>query len=230
MSVTNCPSCNTPAPPGAIFCDNCGFDLRSPGASAQQPVPPTFMVAEEGGGEVICPSCQNPNISGSVFCENCGTKLPTGQPPQQPQPPKAPAVEQPVLEEAPVIEQPAMVEPSVQPQPPTAVSIEGRFVVESSNASISIPQGKQTVVLGREDPVSGIFPEIDLDPHGAHEAGVGRRHAQLILQGGQTLIEDLDSVNGTVVNKQRLAPHQPQPIHDGDELILGKLALIYYSS
>jgi pSer/pThr/pTyr-binding forkhead associated (FHA) protein len=77
--------------------------------------------------------------------------------------------------------------------------------------------------------VSGIFPDIDLDQHGGQDAGVGRRHAQLILQGGQVFIEDLDSVNGTVLNRQKIAPRQPQPINDGDEIRLGKMVLIFHS-
>jgi pSer/pThr/pTyr-binding forkhead associated (FHA) protein len=91
-----------------------------------------------------------------------------------------------------------------------------------------IPSSKPSVVLGREDPVSGVFPDIDLDPHGGHEAGVGRRHAQLIWKDGQVCIEDLDSVNGTSVNRTRLAPHKPQPLQSGDEILLGKLSLTYY--
>ena len=63
----------------------------------------------------------------------------------------------------------------------------------------------------------------------SQDAGVGRRHAQLILQAGQLLIEDLDSVNGTVVNKQRIPSRQPKPINDGDEIRLGKLVLIFHA-
>ena len=84
-------------------------------------------------------------------------------------------------------------------------------------------------MLGREDPVSGIFPDIDLDPVGGHEAGVGRQHAQLSIQDEQLYVEDLDSVNGTALNKQRLAARQPQPLKDGDELRLGKMVLIYHT-
>jgi pSer/pThr/pTyr-binding forkhead associated (FHA) protein len=104
------------------------------------------------------------------------------------------------------------------------------LVVQDSNVSLSIPTGKTIVVIGREDPVSGVFPDIDVDPHGGHEAGVGRRHAQLILQGGQVFIEDLDSVNGTVVNKQKLAPRQPHLLQNGDEVRFGKMVMLYYSN
>jgi pSer/pThr/pTyr-binding forkhead associated (FHA) protein len=85
------------------------------------------------------------------------------------------------------------------------------------------------IILGREDPVSGIFPDIDLDPHGGHEAGVGRRHARLILRSGQVYLEDLDSVNGTIVNRQRIPAHQPVALKSGDEIRLGKLALVYFA-
>jgi pSer/pThr/pTyr-binding forkhead associated (FHA) protein len=117
--------------------------------------------------------------------------------------------------------------PAARPPAPAVGSIPGRLVVQSLNISIPIPSGKQVVVIGREDPVSGVFPDIDLDLHGGHEAGVGRRHAQLVLQGGQVLLEDLDSVNGTVVNKVKLLPNKPQPLQHGDEVRFGKMVLIY---
>jgi pSer/pThr/pTyr-binding forkhead associated (FHA) protein len=43
-------------------------------------------------------------------------------------------------------------------------------------------------------------------------------------------IEDLESVNGTVINKQKISPRQPHPVHNGDEIRLGKMVLMYYSS
>ena len=143
-----------------------------------------------------------------------------------PAPAPAPVYTPPV---APPPPQPIPVPPPM-PQPPAAGFVTGRLIIQSTNASLPIPQGKQVVVLGREDPVSGIFPDIDLDPYGAQEEGVGRKHAQLVLQGGRVCIEDLDSVNGTVLNKQRVPPHQPQPLNEGDELRLGKMVMVYHSS
>ena len=245
MSVSNCPSCNTPVPPGSIFCDNCGYDLRSvaPGAGAPA-FAPTYHVPEPtpgGGGEMVCATCGHPNVGGSAFCESCGSQLsqapsfappapaPVYQPPA-PQAPPAPVYQPPAPE--PVYQPPA---PQAPPAPLPAYQqpagyIAGRLVMQSSNASLPIPQGKQVVLIGREDPVSGIFPEIDLDPYGAQEDGVGRRHAQLVLQGGQVCVEDLDSVNGTFVNRQKLSAHQVQPIKNGDELRFGKMVMVYYAS
>ena len=48
-----------------------------------------------------------------------------------------------------------------------------------------------------------------------------------VLQGGQAFIEDLDSVNHTYVNRQRLQPNVPQPLNPGDEIRLGKVVLRY---
>jgi pSer/pThr/pTyr-binding forkhead associated (FHA) protein len=44
------------------------------------------------------------------------------------------------------------------------------------------------------------------------------------------LIEDLDTTNGTAVNRQRLAPRQTQPIRDGDEIRFGKLVATFHYS
>ena len=58
---------------------------------------------------------------------------------------------------------------------------------------------KDSNLLGRTDPHSNIFPEIDLsrfDP----ETKVSRRHARIWLEGETYLVEDLGSVNGTVIN------------------------------
>jgi len=225
MASITCPNCNTLAPPGAMFCDNCGYDLRTVGTSAPEPVAPTYMVPLSDEEEIACPTCNHINIAGSAFCENCGAKLPLVKPTPQPQYPPTP---EPLFPESPPPPAPSL-EPIIEPPSASADSINGRFVVQASNTSIQIPPGKQTVVIGREDPVSGIFPDIDLDPYGGHDAGVGRRHAQLVLQGGQVCIEDLESVNGTVVNKQKLSPRQPQPLKNGDELRIGKMVLIYIS-
>jgi pSer/pThr/pTyr-binding forkhead associated (FHA) protein len=103
-------------------------------------------------------------------------------------------------------------------------------VIQSSGASLDIPPGKTEITIGREDPVSGIFPEIDLDPHGGHDGGVGRKHARLFMQGGQLMIEDLNSVNGTILNKQKLPPKQPQPVMDGAEIRFGRVVTTYHAN
>jgi pSer/pThr/pTyr-binding forkhead associated (FHA) protein len=98
------------------------------------------------------------------------------------------------------------------------------LIVAASGAALPLPAAAQAIV-GRGDPVSNFYPDLDLNPHGALDNGVGRRHLRLFVQAGQLMIEDLDSTNGTVLNGQKLAPRQPQPLRDGDQVIVGKLLL-----
>jgi serine/threonine protein kinase len=84
---------------------------------------------------------------------------------------------------------------------------------------------KDNNLLGRTDPHSNVFPEVDLsrfDP----ETKVSRRHARIWREGETFLVEDLGSVNGTVVNDSvRLAPRQPRVLDSGDKLRLGETTL-----
>lgn len=93
-----------------------------------------------------------------------------------------------------------------------------------TGAVLPLPAASQALV-GRGDPVSKFYPDVDLGPHGALDQGVGRRHARIFVQGGQVMIEDLDSVNGTLVNGQKVLPHQSRALSDGDQITLGRLLL-----
>ncbi len=88
---------------------------------------------------------------------------------------------------------------------------------------------KDSNLVGRSDPHSNIFPEVDLsrfDP----ETKVSRRHARIWRKGETFLVEDLGSINGTVLlgrdnDTVRLAPHQPRVLENGDKLRLGETML-----
>jgi hypothetical protein len=47
---------------------------------------------------------------------------------------------------------------------------------------------------------------------------VSRRHAEIALADGRLTVEDLNSVNGTFVNDERVPALRPRPLVDGDEL------------
>lgn len=81
------------------------------------------------------------------------------------------------------------------------------------------------VHLGRLDPASNIFPDVDLTRDGVQAQSVSRRHAEIFRQGLEVVVEDLGSVNGTFVNGKRLDPYLPEPLRDGDILQLGKLLI-----
>jgi pSer/pThr/pTyr-binding forkhead associated (FHA) protein len=52
----------------------------------------------------------------------------------------------------------------------------------------------------------------------------------LVIINGQFHLEDLDSINGTFVNKQRVPASQPHPLKDGDQIRLGKILLAFHTS
>lgn len=91
---------------------------------------------------------------------------------------------------------------------------------------------KDSNLIGRSDPQSNIFPEVDLTRYDP-DTKVSRRHARIWRQGETYLVEDLGSVNGTVVFNRtdkplRLSPHQPQIIQSGDRIRLGETLLHFF--
>src|SRR5207245_10781981 len=84
---------------------------------------------------------------------------------------------------------------------------------------------KDSNLVGRTDPLSNICPDIDLsrfDP----ETKVSRRHARIWREGESFMVEDLGSVNGTVVNDLiRLEPRQPRVLDSGDRIRMGETRL-----
>lgn len=88
---------------------------------------------------------------------------------------------------------------------------------------------KSENLIGRRDPMSNIFPEVDLskfDP----QTKISRRHAKIWREGSTFLVEDLGSSNGTVLftslsDSLRLLPHQPRPLSSGDKIKLGDTTL-----
>ncbi|MGE0128849.1 MAG: protein kinase [Blastocatellales bacterium] len=85
-------------------------------------------------------------------------------------------------------------------------------------------------LIGRMDPNRGIRPEVDLSKYDP-AARVSRRHAKIIWQGNQFVIEDLGSANGTFINGAvRLAQGKPHILVSGDELKLGETTLKFVVS
>jgi hypothetical protein len=244
-----CPQCGIDNPANARFCDQCGAALipvaqaAVPPPVAPQPAAPmapavAAPAVPSSSGSVVCPQCGATAIPGEAFCDNCGAPLnaparPVSQPPQPaysagvPPQPAYPAPQPssypPVVPAAQPVT-PAPAAPPPVPAPMRAVLAPSRLIVAASGAAMSLPAAAQAIV-GRGDPVSKFFPDVDLNPYGAIDHGVGRRHVRLFIQGGQLMIEDLDSTNGTLLNNQKLAPRQPQPLRDGDQIMVGKLLL-----
>jgi pSer/pThr/pTyr-binding forkhead associated (FHA) protein len=118
------------------------------------------------------------------------------------------------------------VSPQVPAQEPTEpASPKPRLLVQPAGIELNLPVDKDVYVIGREDPASGSYPEVDLVPYGGEEGGVSRRHAQITRSGQDYFIEDLNSVNYTFVNRQKIPASEPYPLRDGDEIRLGRVLL-----
>ena len=221
-----CPNCGSEQPDGAAFCDDCGAALGEVAPAAVEPTE-TPLLSAPATVATTCPVCGASVTPGEAFCDNCGTALDLGVlvcsscgTQLEPDSAFCDTCGAPVGAATPVLS-------VVAPAPSTAVY--GRLVVQGTNATLPFPLGKTEIFVGREDPLSGVFPEIDLTDHGGDEAGVSRKHARIFVQGTQVLIEDLNSTNYTYVNQQRLVPGQPHPLNSRDEVQFGWLKLNFYS-
>jgi pSer/pThr/pTyr-binding forkhead associated (FHA) protein len=87
------------------------------------------------------------------------------------------------------------------------------------------------LVLGRMDRRRSERPDVDLTVHGALDKGVSRAHAAIERKGNLLALADLGSSNGTFLNGHRLIPHEFYSLHEGDEVILGRLVIhVYFKS
>jgi pSer/pThr/pTyr-binding forkhead associated (FHA) protein len=104
------------------------------------------------------------------------------------------------------------------------------LVVVNSGLRLPVCSSDQPVVVaGRSDALSGVAPDLDLEAYAGELAGLSRRHARFTWRDQRCWIEDLNSVNWTYLNHQRLAPEKPTLLQDGDLLRLGNVLLTYRS-
>jgi hypothetical protein len=161
---------------------------------------------------IKCSVCQAEHPENTLFCDECGSYLQGGN--QKETDPLA-AAEVTWMEREETIEVPE--EEVVSP-----VSL--KLSIPDSGRDVELPLAKE-VNIGRLDPASASFPDIDLTSDGGLEKGVSRRHAKITRRGSEVFIEDLGSINGTFLNRKKLTPYLPQALKSGDELQLGRLIL-----
>jgi uncharacterized ubiquitin-like protein YukD len=99
------------------------------------------------------------------------------------------------------------------------------------SSGMTYPFRGKNILIGREDPASGIVSKVlgvdltDLeDPEGP---SVSRRHAQVLLRDGDYLIQDLRSTNGTSVNQHLLPQETRITLQHGDEVQIGDITLYF---
>lgn len=112
------------------------------------------------------------------------------------------------------------------PRPDVQVPAEGpeRLVHPPSGMEFHLSTGSETTI-GRKDPVTGIYPDIDLTPVD-NQRSVSRRHAKIYRRGSKYFFgEEIGTMNSTFLNGHRLETGIPSEIKPGDELRCGVVIL-----
>lgn len=149
---------------------------------------------------VFCGFCGQKIVATDMFCAFCGSKQPLAQ---------------------------QGVQSAEYHLPQTTA----KLVVIGTN-DLEIPTfliEKDDNLLGRRDPLSNIFPEIDLSKYDP-QTKISRRHAHIWREGNEYFIEDLGSSNGTLVlriigDAIKLNPHQPHTLINGEKIKVGDTTL-----
>jgi hypothetical protein len=186
---------------------------------------------------IRCSECGHENMDGLEYCDACGAKLPAVAPAAAESAPAPTAAAEEIATAASVPEPPAEVV-SAETEAPVAAPVTVSTPAEPTPIAAGIQNAKLTIVrggtvgkvfplqvgdnlVGRWDPDSGAFPEVDLETDDP-EARISRKHA-LIRVSDTVTVEDIGSLNGTFVNRgRRLDPGSPAVVKDGDEIIVGK--------
>jgi hypothetical protein len=207
--MIKCGECGYENMDGLDYCDGCGAKLAAAAgstAAAPEAAPAAAPAAEStDAAPAAAPETSNPEAASN----------------------EAPAAEVP-KSEAPTGE----IKPEAAPEsePATTAAAGAPFkaklsVVRGGRKGQEFPLEDGNNLIGRWDPETGSFPEVDLDADDP-EAKISRKHALIRIDGGKITIEDIGSLNGTYVNRQpRLSPGSPAEIKSGDEVIIGKTFL-----
>ena len=161
---------------------------------------------------IKCPTCQAEHPENTLFWDQCGSYLRGGNQIETDHLAKGELTwqEREEMDEA----------PGVDITSPLGL----KLTILDSGRDVEVPLTKE-VNIGRLDPASVWFPEVDLTRDDALHKGVSRHHAKITKRGNEVFIEDLGSINGTFLNRNKLIPYLPQALKSGDELRFGKLIL-----
>ncbi|HSY79204.1 MAG TPA: FHA domain-containing protein [Verrucomicrobiae bacterium] len=213
--MIKCSECGYENMDGLDYCDGCGAKLAAAaGSSAGAPAAaPSTETKTETPPEPTAES-----IDGKATPSLAADAKPDGETPTT----EVPKSDAPTGE----------IKPEAAPEsaPSTAAAAGAPFkaklsVVRGGRKGQEFPLEDGNNLIGRWDPETGSFPEVDLDADDP-EAKISRKHALLRIDGGKITIEDIGSLNGTYVNRQpRLSPGSPAEIKSGDEVIIGKTFL-----
>jgi pSer/pThr/pTyr-binding forkhead associated (FHA) protein len=164
---------------------------------------------------IKCPFCQATHVANTVFCNECGNYLLESD-----RRPTDPLKNNEMNWVGGILDQSRVVSSSKQHIKPVAIHLKigvGKREVEARLDKV--------INIGRVDPTSAIFPEVDLTDEGVSSKSVSRRHARILKREDNVLLEDLGSINGTFINGKKLDPYVTEVLSDGDILQVGKIPI-----
>jgi hypothetical protein len=209
--MIKCGECGYENMDGLDYCDGCGAKLAAAAGSS-------------AGSSAAAPATETPpeptaeSIDSKATPSLAADAKPDGEMPTS----EVPKSDAPTGEIKP--------EPAPESAPSTTATAGAPFkaklsVVRGGRKGQEFPLEDGNNLVGRWDPETGSFPEVDLDADDP-EAKISRKHALIRIDAGKITIEDIGSLNGTYVNRQpRLSPGSPAEIKSGDEVIIGKTFL-----
>ncbi len=165
--------------------------------------------------ENTCPVCRTKNDPRAAFCEHCGAPL--GDPGESGH--KTKTTDMQALT-------PDMIQDWISKNAKEAVAPESgiAFYVDGHSMPAYIDTDEEFVVGRKVGTTSELL--LDLAPFGGYSLGLSRRHVSIRRTRNGYEIRDLGSVNGTLLNEERLTPHQAYPLPAGSHLRLGRMRIL----
>jgi hypothetical protein len=228
--VVPCAFCGFKNVPGTLFCEGCGSGL-TPEAQGHRygtgEVPAVAASRSAAGAAVeapiVAPAVEDVAPTEAVPAEQGENAHDVTAAPPEPVYAGETAATEPAAAGEIEAAQADVAAPAQEAEPAAPPA----YLISESGRRVDVP-AQDVVIVGREDMRSGIRPDVDLTLDGASAAGVSRRHCRLLRQDGAWYVEDLMSTNFTVHNGKPLTAHTPTPLHDNDELRLGKMRLRFH--
>ena len=160
-----------------------------------------------------CPRCTHNNRDGELVCQRCRQPLST----------YTGLATRKMRAAIDFADEPPLYFTNTSPLPRNKITIE----LPEYNQQIVI-ENQNRLVIGRSSSHSVRAPDIDLTPFHAFSKGVSSQHASIFRADDCLNISDLGSTNGTYLNREGLTPHQAYPLHNGDLIYLGQMAIRIY--
>jgi len=198
---------------GALFCEQCKSDLSAvpmddPGAGMAMPAAPETMpmaaLVGDGGMPMMA--------------------MPLGDAP--------PMMADPMMDAPPMMAAPMDLAPPPAAAPPAPAPSGAKLPADAKprlvvlrglkiNVEYPVYEGQNYIGRADEKPV-----DIDLDDQEPPDrVWSSRQHALIMYENGELILEDLNSANGTFVNRTRVYPGQKRALQPNDVVQVGTVQM-----